>query len=34
MTARLLTVSGLRVGLFTGPHLSRVNERISIGAGL
>ena len=30
MTAGLLTVTGLRVGLFTGPHLSRVNERISV----
>ena len=31
MTESLLAVGGRRVGLLTGPHLSRVNERISIG---
>jgi dihydrofolate synthase/folylpolyglutamate synthase len=30
MTAQLLRQQGLRVGLYTGPHLSRINERITI----
>ena len=30
LTATLLAGNGLRVGLFTGPHLTRVNERITI----
>jgi dihydrofolate synthase/folylpolyglutamate synthase len=29
--ASILTASGLRVGLYTSPHLARVNERIRIG---
>ena len=29
--AAILTASGLRTGLYTSPHLSRVNERIRIG---
>src|ERR1035438_1712285 len=28
--ASILTASGLRVGLFTSPHLVRVNERIRL----
>jgi len=30
--ASILRVSGMRVGLYTSPHLERVNERIRIGA--
>jgi dihydrofolate synthase/folylpolyglutamate synthase len=30
--ASILTASGLRAGLFTSPHLARVNERIRIGS--
>ncbi len=29
--ASILTVSGMRTGLYTSPHLARVNERIRIG---
>jgi dihydrofolate synthase / folylpolyglutamate synthase len=29
--ASILTASGMRVGLYTSPHLARVNERIRIG---
>ena len=28
--ASILTVSGLRTGLYTSPHLARVNERIRL----
>lgn len=31
VTARLLSAAGLRVGLYTSPHLERVNERMRIG---
>jgi dihydrofolate synthase/folylpolyglutamate synthase len=30
--ASILTASGMRTGLYTSPHLARVNERIRIGA--
>jgi dihydrofolate synthase / folylpolyglutamate synthase len=30
MLANILRVAGLRVGLYTSPHLSRVNERVQI----
>ena len=30
LAARLLQMHGVRVGLFTSPHLSRVEERISV----
>jgi dihydrofolate synthase/folylpolyglutamate synthase len=30
--ASILTASGLRTGLYTSPHLERINERIRIGA--
>src|ERR1700687_6327960 len=31
--ASILHVSGLRTGLYTSPHLVRINERIQIGGG-
>jgi dihydrofolate synthase/folylpolyglutamate synthase len=31
ITAQLLSAAGLRVGLYTSPHLERINERIRIG---
>jgi dihydrofolate synthase/folylpolyglutamate synthase len=31
VTARLLTAAGLRVGLYTSPHLERINERMRVG---
>jgi dihydrofolate synthase / folylpolyglutamate synthase len=31
MTAKLLTAAGMRVGLYTSPHLERINERMRIG---
>ena len=31
VTARLLTTAGLRVGLYTSPHLERINERMRVG---
>lgn len=31
ITAKLLTAAGLRVGLYTSPHLERINERMRIG---
>src|ERR1700750_2611716 len=34
MLASILTESGLKTGLYTSPHLERVNERIRIGRDL
>jgi dihydrofolate synthase/folylpolyglutamate synthase len=31
VTAGLLTAAGLRVGLYTSPHLERINERMRVG---
>ena len=31
--ASILRASGLRTGLYTSPHLARINERIQIGGG-